>query len=95
MSIDVQSQPDSDDSDDEQIDVVKSAFVPILHRSPNEADSTVKCEPMQIVERAKCDLKAPSSRKLGHENASPYPPRSPETKIKSPMSAQKEIWRAF
>lgn len=100
ISIDVQSTHDSDDSDDEQIDVVKSAFVPILQRSPTNtqsiigiADSTVH-EPIPTNERPKCDLKAPSSRKPAHEIA-PGSPRSPETKIKSPISAQKPVWRPY
>lgn len=99
-SIDVQSTHDSDDSDDEQIDVVKSAFVPILQRSPNNtqsiigiADSTVH-EPITTNERPKCDLKAPSSRKPTHETA-PAGPRSPETKIRSPISVQKPVWRPY
>lgn len=99
-SIDVQSTNDSDDSDDEQIDVVKSAFVPILQRSPNStqsiigiADSTVH-EPIQTIERTKCDLKAPSSRKPGHETA-PIGPRSPETKLKSPNNSHITVWRPY
>lgn len=100
-SIDVQSTHDTDDSDDEQIDVVKSAFVPILRPNPNNtqqsivgiADSTVH-EPIQAAERPKCDLKAPSSRKPGHEIARVCP-QSPETKIKSPIMAQKPVWRPY
>lgn len=99
ITIDVQSTHDeSEDSDDEQIDVVKSAFVPILRPSPKHThsvvgipDSTVH-EP--IVERTRCELKAPSSRKPLHETA-PTGPRSPETKIKSPISAQKTVWRPY
>lgn len=98
-SIEIQSMHESDDSDDEQIDVVKSAFVPILRPSPTNnqsivriPDSTVQ-EPIST-ERSRCELKAPSSRKPVHETA-PIGPRSPETKIKSPISAQKTVWRPY
>lgn len=98
-SIEIQSNHESEDSDDEQIDVVKSAFVPILRPSPTHnqsivgiPDSTVQ-EPI-VGERQRCELKAPSSRKPVHEIA-PIGPRSPETKIKSPISAQKTVWRPY
>lgn len=94
---------ESEDSDDEQIDVVKSAFVPILRPNPaahsivGVADSTVN-DQMDVnavnAPRVRCDLKAPSSRKPLHETA-PIGPRSPETKIKSPISAQKSVWRPY
>ena len=98
---------ETDDSDDEQIDVVKSAFVPILRPNPvtqsivGVADSTVNDQidtsatmASVHVPRVRCDLKAPSSRKPVHETA-PTGPRSPETKIKSPISAQKTVWRPY
>lgn len=98
-SIEIRSTHESEDSDDEQIDVVKSAFVPILRPSPTHhqsivgiPDSTVN-EPI-AAERTRCELKAPSSRKPMHETA-PTGPRSPETKIKSPISAQKTVWRPY
>lgn len=89
---------ESDESDDEQIDVVKSAFVPILKANSvaqsivGVADSTTIND--QSESRVRCDLKAPSSRKPIHETA-PTGPRSPETKIKSPISAQKTVWRPY
>lgn len=92
---------ESDDSDDEQIDVVKSAFVPILRPNPSAhsivgiADSTTINDQMDSSPtRTRCDLKAPSSRKPVHETA-PVGPRSPETKIKSPISTQKTVWRPY
>lgn len=101
-TIDIQSMQEnsSEDSDDEQIDVVKSAFVPILRPNPTNqsivgiADSTVH-EPTitEAQNRQRCELKAPSSRKPLHETA--VGPRSPETKIKSPISATKTVWRPY
>lgn len=92
---------ESEDSDDEQIDVVKSAFVPILRPNPavqsivGVADSTTVTDQVDAsIPRVRCDLKAPSSRKPVHETA-PTGPRSPETKIKSPISAQKTVWRPY
>ncbi|XP_031629349.1 segmentation protein Runt-like isoform X2 [Contarinia nasturtii] len=89
---------ESEESDDEQIDVVKSAFVPILRPNPAAhsiigiADSTTITD--QRDTKIRCDLKAPSSRKPVHETA-PTGPRSPETKIKTPISAQKTVWRPY
>lgn len=92
----------SDDSDDEQIDVVKSAFVPILRPSlsatmttTSTPDSTVKEQSpsREIPQKIKCELKAPSSKKLHlHERSG-----SPETKIKSPTITQqhKTVWRPY
>lgn len=92
---------ESEESDDEQIDVVKSAFVPILRPNPaaqsivGVADSTTVTDQIDAsIPRVRCDLKAPSSRKPVHETA-PTGPRSPETKIKSPISAQKTVWRPY
>lgn len=91
----------SDDSDEEQIDVVKSAFVPILranvHFTPPKMevpDSTVSDKPPdEPIHKQKCDLKAPSSRKPVHEIA----PRSPcDTKLKADtISVQKSVWRPY
>ncbi|XP_031629465.1 segmentation protein Runt-like isoform X2 [Contarinia nasturtii] len=89
---------ESEESDDEQIDVVKSAFVPILRPNPaahsfvDVTDSTTITD--QTDAKIRCDLKAPSSRKPVHETA-PTGPRSPETKIKTPISAQKPVWRPY
>lgn len=94
---------ESDDSDDEQIDVVKSAFVPILRPNPTAqsivgvADSTTINDHVDAtsVPRVRCDLKAPSSRKPGMHETAPTGPRSPDTKIKSAISAQKTVWRPY
>lgn len=90
---------ESEESDDEQIDVVKSAFVPILRPMAQSivgvADSTTVNDQVDATnQKARCELKAPSSRKSMHETA-PTGPRSPETKIKSPISAQKTVWRPY
>lgn len=100
----------SEDSDDEQIDVVKSAFVPILSRSVahpttatklEKADSTVdECGPASSPSRLsaalKYELKAPSSRKPHHESA-PRPHSPPvETKLKpAVITQQKTVWRPY
>lgn len=101
------SHSSSDDSDDEQIDVVKSAFVPILRPSltatittTNTPDSTVKeNSPLRDVPmKIKCELKAPSSKKLLlHERANLEISRSPDTKLKSPTILQqnKTVWRPY
>lgn len=87
----------SEQSDEEDIDVVKSAFVPIkpasvLLQEIQHPDSTVQDkEPVA----AKCDLKTPSSRCL--KNLTVTPPKSPNTKIHSPptISATKTVWRPY
>jgi runt-related transcription factor len=97
----------SDDSDDEHIDVVKSAFVPILRptitatiTTTTTPDSTVKeHSPLRDIPiKIKCELKAPSSKKpLLHEKALDRA-RSPiDTKIKSPTITQqhKTVWRPY
>lgn len=88
-----------EDSDDEQIDVVKSAFVPILRQNQiipkvEMADSTVQDK--QPPPRIRCDLKAPSAKKsIIHETA-PSGPKSPDTKIKTAtISTQKTVWRPY
>lgn len=89
-----------DDSDDEQIDVVKSAFVPILRPTisnpiVNIPDSTVQDKPIEPA-RQRCELKAPSSRKPVHQSAvAVVGPRSPETKLKSPGNTHKSVWRPY
>lgn len=105
LKVEVQSTHDqsSDDSDDEPIDVVKSAFSPPLRPTPTNysivgiADSTVQ-ESISVDTnsiRSRCDLKAPSSRKPVHERA-PIGPQSPETKIKTEISTQKaSVWRPY
>lgn len=99
----------SEDSEDEQIDVVKSAFVPILSRSAalrpakqEKADSTVDerisdtSSPSRLSTALRYDLKAPSSRKPMHETAPR--PHSPtvETKLKpAAITQQKTVWRPY
>lgn len=101
------SHSSSEDSDDEQIDVVKSAFVPILRptltatvTTTSTPDSTVKEQSpsREIPIKIKCELKAPSSKKLQlHEKASQDGSQSPETKIKSQTitQQQKTVWRPY
>lgn len=91
----------SEESDEEQIDVVKSAFVPILRPSQTQSivgipDSTVQDKPVENDQsKQRCDLKAPSSRKPVHHPTTQLVPRSPDTKIKSPISVQKTVWRPY
>lgn len=102
------SHSSSEDSEDEQIDVVKSAFVPILRPSitatittTSTPDSTVKeHSPLrEIPIKIKCELKAPSSKKLMLHEKTFEGPHSPiETKIsKSPTitQQQKTVWRPY
>lgn len=102
------SHSSSEDSDDEQIDVVKSAFVPILRPSLSATitttttpDSTVKEQSpsREIPQKIKCELKAPSSKKLSlHDRPSQDGSQSPDTKItKSPTITQqhKTVWRPY
>ena len=98
------SHSSSDDSDDEHIDVVKSAFMPILRPSISATmtttttpDSTVKEQspPREIPQKIRHELKAPSSKKLNLHEKAPECPRSPETKIKSPTITQKTVWRPY
>lgn len=85
----------SEHSDDEDIDVVKSAFVPIkpanvLLQEIQHPDSTVQDkEPRKV----KCELKAPSSRTIKNLSLSP----ESNTKIRSsPIpSANKSVWRPY
>ncbi|KAJ8939822.1 hypothetical protein NQ318_014949 [Aromia moschata] len=80
----------SEQSDDEDIDVVKSAFVPIKPASValqevQHPDSTVQDkEPL----RTKGDLKAPSSRTIKTASSRPA---SPGTKIQAPHDKQCKI----
>jgi hypothetical protein len=100
------SHSSSEDSEDEHIDVVKSAFVPILRptitatiTTTNTPDSTVKEQsPLrEIPIKIKCELKAPSSKKLLLHEKALEGPRSPDTKIKSPTITQqhKTVWRPY
>ncbi|XP_058444706.1 segmentation protein Runt-like [Malaya genurostris] len=87
----------ADESDDEHIDVVKSAFVPILRPLPtSSADSDalmngpLKSETPDSTTttsspKTRCDLKAPSSKKPQLHEIAPSEPASPEsTKLSSP-----------
>ncbi|RZC40671.1 Runt domain containing protein [Asbolus verrucosus] len=86
-------QSTSENSDDEDIDVVKSAFVPIKPASLvlqeiQHPDSTV-----QDKELKKNELKAPSSRNIKAMTEQ----KSPSTKIHSPpaISVAKSVWRPY
>lgn len=82
-------QSNSEQSEDEDIDVVKSAFQPIktinLVQEVQHPDSTVQ----DVKEPIRCELKAPSSRK-----SLSVSPKSPATKIHT-GSAQKAVWRPY
>jgi len=87
-SIHEQSASDGD-SDDEQIDVVKSEF---------DLDKSLDVAPL----RMRCDLKAPSAMKpLYHESGpgavanSRQPSPETTTKIKSAAVQQKTVWRPY
>lgn len=91
---------DSDMDDDSAIDVVKSAFVPIIRPNPlaeptvHVADSTTVNDHVDVTPtRTKCELKAPSSRKPVHETAPRV--RTPETRLKSAISTHKTVWRPY
>lgn len=99
-------QSSDQDSDEEHIDVVKSAFVPILRPQLSTITTTAKLEmvvdsPLSSTgtngspspQRQKCELKAPSSKKLVHETA-PRANTSLTTKIKT-ESTQKQVWRPY
>lgn len=82
----------SENSEDEDIDVVKSAFVPIkpasvLLQEMQHPDSTVQDK--ELV-KSKCDLKAPSSRK-----SQPVSPKSPSTKLHTTSNNTKNVWRPY
>lgn len=84
----------SEHSDDEDIDVVKSAFIPIkpanILLQEIQPDSTVQDkEPGKV----KCELKAPSSRTIKNLSLSP----ETNTKIHtSPLaSSNKSVWRPY
>lgn len=92
---------DTDQSDDEEtIDVVKSAFVPILRPSPSgrsivgAADSTTLTEQMESP-KIKCELKAPSSRKPVHETAPRIEPTGTLIKPITNNTAQAKYWRPY
>lgn len=85
-------QSNSENSEDEDIDVVKSAFVPIkpanLILQEVQPDSTV-----QDKELKKVDLKAPSSKSIKNL----VEDKSPNTKIhhQQEITATKSVWRPY
>ncbi|XP_054729884.1 segmentation protein Runt [Anastrepha obliqua] len=103
-----QSLSDADpdvESDDEQIDVVKSAFVPIL-RPPIAARTIAPAgeqleKPVQPAPppRTRSDLKAPSMMKTQYQHTAQARQISPEitaaTKLKAAMNATKTVWRPY
>lgn len=97
------SHSSSEESDDEHIDVVKSAFVPILRptlsatsTTTTTPDSTVKehSPSREIPVKIKCELKAPSSKKLLiHDKPIGLSPRSPDTRITQEKKGG--VWRPY
>lgn len=98
-SVDTSSIHDqsSEDSDDEQIDVVKSAFIPILRPQFSSSDERIlqvdDCNPA-LPGKPKCELKAPSSLKLVLHESSQFKNTS-ETKIRTPAQERKTVWRPY
>ncbi|KAF5287469.1 hypothetical protein FQA39_LY04097 [Lamprigera yunnana] len=84
-------QSNSENSDDEDIDVVKSAFQPIksasiLLQEVQHPDSTVEDkEPSR-----KCEMKSPSSRK-----DLPISPKSTKIHTSHQINATKSVWRPY
>ncbi|XP_018784754.1 PREDICTED: segmentation protein Runt isoform X2 [Bactrocera latifrons] len=100
-----QSLSDADpdvDSDDEQIDVVKSAFVPILRppivaRSlPSAVEELEKSQQktQQQQPRMRCELKAPSAMKTQCQTRQ-SPIITAATKLKAAVNATKTVWRPY
>lgn len=88
---------ESEDFDDEEIDVEVSTFAPIMrpnvHLTVELSDSHVSDREMYPILRARCEMKAPSALRPDHKRA-PIEPRSPETKIKL-STTQKTVWRPY
>lgn len=85
-----QSNSENEEEEEDEIDVVKSAFHPIkaaslLLQEIQHPDSTVKEEPIK-----KCELKAPSSKKITTISSQ----KSPGTKIHT-TSTTKNVWRPY
>lgn len=102
-SIHEQSASDAD-SDDEQIDVVKSEYE--LDKSIDSTRSSPTQQICTVPLRMRCDLKAPSALKpLYHESSTQATAQvmaSPETttlpaatKLKSAAVQQKTVWRPY
>lgn len=87
-------QSNSENSDDEDIDVVKSAFQPIkpasvLLQEVQHPDSTVQDkEPTK-----KCELKAPSLKKSA--GLSPKSPSATRIHTSPQINATKSVWRPY
>ncbi|SPP86686.1 segmentation protein Runt isoform X1 [Drosophila guanche] len=101
-SIHEQSASDAD-SDDEQIDVVKSEYD--LDKSIDSSRSSPLAQHISVPLRMRCDLKAPSALKpLFHESAaaaattrqaSPETTLPAATKLKNSAVQQKTVWRPY
>lgn len=97
-------QSSDQDSDDEHIDVVKSAFVPILRPQSSTIQTTAKVEmvansPMSAGSspsppRQRCEMKAPSSKKPMHESAPRGDSSLKCTKFRG-EAPQKTVWRPY
>ncbi|XP_038105077.1 segmentation protein Runt isoform X1 [Culex quinquefasciatus] len=100
----------AEESDDEHIDVVKSAFVPILRPLPTSSADTTQEPKSETPDsttmpssppKPRCELKAPSSKKPQLHETAPSEPASPEaTKLKSPdgiliKQSAKSVWRPY
>lgn len=99
-----QSVSDADpdiDSDDEQIDVVKSAFVPILRPPivprtlPSAVEELEKSQQKAQQPRMRCELKAPSTMKTQCHARQVGPIITAATKLKAAVNATKTVWRPY
>lgn len=84
-----------EDTEEEQIDVVKSAFVPILRPTSNQPavnipDSTVQDRPVDAP-RQRSEMKAQSALKINHKTIG----FSQETKLKGALNTHKAVWRPY
>lgn len=87
----------SEDSDEEQIDVVKSAFIPILRPQFSSSEERIlevdDCN-TSLSGKSKCDLKAPSSLKPIFHEPSQHK-NSNETKIRTSAQERRTVWRPY
>lgn len=106
---DENSSTKSDGEDDEPIDVVKSAFAPVLKPTMIQgkfqiADSTTS--PIEISDSIggikrpgspiECDIKSAKCRKLSEDNDPKATISSPGTKINAQsITSQKAVWRPY
>lgn len=84
---------ESDEDDGQTIDVVKSAFVPILRPNERIADSATFNHHAQLHVRARSERKAPPARRPVYRPAPRV--RTPETRLKAPITTQKSVWRPY